>query len=311
LRIVPPPAPKRPLIAVASYQCGIALHDARTFAFLGCAGIGGAPGDVGFLRDGTVFAPQTDGETLVRFERKPWRVSWISGVPEGNEVLVDPRSQSVFVSDRDLNGNGALTRVTRSGSVTHVQTGKTAEGLTLDSMRNEIYVGNVNDATIAQVDVSSMRVLRTLASVPRTFGIALDPKTRRLFAVSNATRSMAAGGGYVAAINVAATPGHFDARSATLPFPLGVALDDSRKEIFVTDESSDEVFVLDPRTLRPLRRPLHSCRTPWRPRVIGSRLYVPCAGAARIDVFDTRTLQRVAGAPFVTGGFPLGVARWP
>ena len=87
VRIVPPPSPSRALIAVASYRCGIALHDPKSFALLGCAGIGGAPGDVGFLRDGTIIAPQTDGETLVRVERAPWRMTAIAGVLEGNELI--------------------------------------------------------------------------------------------------------------------------------------------------------------------------------------------------------------------------------
>jgi DNA-binding beta-propeller fold protein YncE len=44
--------------------------------------------------------------------------------------------------------------------------------------------------------------------------------------------------------------------------------------------------------------------------VADGRLFVPCANADKVDVFDLRTLRRVNGAPFSTGGYPLSVAFW-
>jgi DNA-binding beta-propeller fold protein YncE len=96
-----------------------------------------------------------------------------------------------------------------------------------------------------------------------------------------------------------------------MKFPLGIALDERRGRLFVTDESTSEVYVLSARNLRTLHAPLQTCSTPWRPRVAAGRLYVPCARANSVDVFELRTLRRVAGAPFATGGFPLSVALWP
>jgi DNA-binding beta-propeller fold protein YncE len=156
-----------------------------------------------------------------------------------------------------------------------------------------------------------MRVLRKIRSVERTFGIALDPELRRLYVVSNTSPSMPGGGGFVAAIDLRAANAPIIMKNHAMKFPLGVALDAPRGRLYVTDEATDEVYVLSSRTLRTARAPLPTCHTPWRPRVALGRLYVPCARSNNVDVFDLRTLRRVAGAPFATGGFPLSVALWP
>lgn len=307
LHIVPPPAPARALIAVASYDNGIALHDPKTFALLGYAPIGGAPGDVAFDARGGIYAPATDGAVLTRIARKPWSLERVGGVPLGNEVAVDARTGDAFVTNRDVNGSGALTRITPSGGVTVVKTGDTAEGLALDG-RGRAYVGNVNDNSVAVVDTKTMRVVRRLKSVARTFGITLDDERRRLFVVSNMSESMPGDGGRVAAIDLRS--GRIIAQSVRFAFPLGVVYDAARARVLVTDEGSDSVQVLDSKTLRAAHAPLRTCRTPWRPRIADDRLYVPCARANAVDVFDLRTLRRVRGAPFTTGSFPLGVAVW-
>jgi hypothetical protein len=309
VRIVPAPGPRRALIAVATYDNGIALHDATTFALLGYAPIGGAPGDVTFGPKGSLFAPTTDGDTLTSITRTPWRPAQTRDVPLGNEVSVDARTGNVFVTNRDAGGYGALTKIARDGTVARTRTGDTAEGLALDTRRRVAYVGNVNDSTVAQVDMRSMRVIRKYQSVPRTFGIALDDKAQRLFVVSNMSPSMPGKGGDVAAIDLRS--GRIVARSKRLPFPIGAAYDAPHKRLFVTDESSDRVYVFNSRSLRTLRAPLETCRTPWRPRIAAGRLYVPCARGNQVDVFDLRTLRRVKHAPFATGGYPLSVAVWP
>ncbi len=309
--IVPAPAPGRPLIAVASYDRGIALHDPKTFALLGYAGIGGPPGDVAFTQSGDLLAPDTDGNTLARFTRSPWTAHWIAGVASGNEVAVDERTGDAFVSDRDINGDGALTRISADGRVDRVVTGLTAEGLAVDEQRDLVYAGNVNDATVAEVDARTLAVRRKLHSPLRTFGIALDGRIQRLFVVANISSEMRSGKGYVSAIDLNSGAGTAGLKSAGMQFPLGVALDQARARLYVTDESADLVYVLNERTLTAMRAPLRTCRTPWRPRIVHDRLYVPCARANAVDVFDARTLRRVRGVPFSTGGFPLSVAVWP
>ena len=106
---------------------------------------------------------------------------------------------------------------------------------------------------------------------------------------------------------------HAVADSAALEFPLGVALDDRRARVYVTDEAAHRVYVLDAATLAQVRAPLSTCQVPWKPTFdpIGDRLYVPCARSNRVDVFDGRTLSRVPGAPFRTAEYPLAVAVSP
>ncbi|MGZ6157917.1 MAG: YncE family protein [Vulcanimicrobiaceae bacterium] len=310
--LAPAPPENEPLVAVASYNDGIVLHDARTFAIVGYVPIGGAPGDVAFGRDGTLASPDTDGDTLTAIERSPWHFSTVHGVPFGNEVLADLTTGAFFVSNRDVGGYGALTRVSGDGSVTRVRTGVTSEGLALDAHHGIIYVGNVNDASVTAVDTRTMRVLRRIPAVSRAFGLALDERSQRLYVVSNASRSMARGGGFVAVLDVASQHPRIVARSAHMSFPLGAALDAASGRLFVTDEADNVIYVLDAKTLRSAHAPLRTCDTPWRPHVDPAkhRLFVPCARSGMIDVYDDRTLRRVQHAPFATGGFPLGVSTW-
>lgn len=310
IEIVPAPPAHAPLIAVATYESGIALHDPRTFAALGYVPIGGPPGDVTFDRSGNIYAPDTDGTILAQISRAPWNVQRIAGVASGNEVAAAPDG-AIFITDRDAGGYGALTRVSPDGSVSRVVTGDTAEGLAIDGARGLVYAGNVNSDRIAEVDTRTMRVVRRIRSVDRTFGIALDARGRVLYAVSNTSPSMHRGGGYVVKIDLAKRDAPIVARSANMTFPLGAAFDANAHRLFVTDEAADRIYVLNARTLRAQRAPLKTCRTPWRPSIANGRLYVPCARANRVDVFDLRTLHRVSGAPFATGGFPLAVAVSP
>lgn len=311
LHVVPPPRPEAALIAVASYGDGVVLHDPRTFAMAGVQPIEGTAGDVTFAPDGSLFAPDTDGTTLGKVTRDPWLESSVPGVASGNEVLAGRRG-FVFVSDRDVAGKGALTRIGPRGETVRVVTGITAEGLALDATAGRIYVGNVNDASVLEVDARAMLPLRRIAAVPRVFGIALDAAARRLFVVSNVSRSMPDGPGFVAAIDLSKSAPGIVARSAGMSFPLGIALDGRAHRIFVTDEAANVVYVLDDRSLRAIRPPLATCSTPWRPHFDArrARLYVPCARADAVDVFDARSLRRIPGAPFRTGAFPLAVATW-
>ena len=308
VRTVPPPAASH-LVAVATYRGGIALHDERTFANLGNFAIAGAPADVAFLPNGSFVTSDTDGTILTRVDRNPWTIANISGVEAGNEIAVDDAG-NVFVSDRDVQGQGALTRVTPGGAVSRVITGVTAEGIALDNRLHLAYVSNVNDHSVAEVDTQTMRVLRKIAAPERPFGIALDERTRRLYVVSNVSPSMTPGGGFVAAIALGRPSAPTVARSPHLKFPLGAAFDARTNRLFVTDEAADVVYVLNGTTLRPVRAPLQTCSTPWRPRVSGGRLYVPCAREDRVDVFSIASLTRVRGAPFPTSGYPLSVATW-
>src|SRR6185312_5744513 len=171
-------------------------------------------------------------------------------------------------------------------------------------------VANVNDGTISIVNADTMVEERRFKAVARVFCLALSPDGTRLYATSNqgVTTPFAAPGSAVA-FDVRSTP-RIVARSATLAFPIGIAVSDDAKTVFVTDEHDNSVDVLDAKTLAPRRAPLATCRTPWKPHIDDGRLYVPCARDGRVDVFDVASGKRVRGAPFQTGGYPLAVAVW-
>jgi hypothetical protein len=313
VRIAAPPPPSEPLLAVASYDDGVVFHDARRFSVLGILATGGAPSDDAIDASGRVASTDTQGTAVTVASLSPWRVSHISNVPFGDEIATDDALNALFVTNRDVGGNGALTRVASDGSVAMVVTGRTAEGLAIDQRRQLVYVANVNDDTVAVVNARSMHVVRRFPAVPRVFSLALSPDGLRLYAVSNqSAASPFAAPGAVVAIDLRGPRPRVVARSGDLDFPIGEALDARSGTLFVTDEELDVVDVLDARTLAAKRAPLATCRTPWKPTIDpAGRLFVPCARADRIDAFDTRTLHRLPHAPFATGGYPLAVAVWP
>ena len=313
IRIAGAPPADRSLLVVASYDDGLVFHDAASFAVLGVLATGGTPTDVAIDRSGRLATPDTDGTALTVATLTPWSVTRIDGVALGDEVAIDSTMQAIFVTDRDVNGSGALTRVTAAGAVTRVRTGETAEGLAIDERRQIVYVANANDGTISVVDARTMRLLRRIPAVNRVFSLALSPDGDRLYAVSNeSANSLFGSAGSVVALSLRQSKWRVVARSVDLTFPLGAALDSRSATLYVTDEERAQVDVLDARTLRAKRAPLHTCATPWKPYVdaIAHRLFVPCAGADSIDAFDTRSLERIRHAPFSTGGYPLSIATW-
>jgi DNA-binding beta-propeller fold protein YncE len=313
VRIAPPPAASRALVVVASYDEGLVFHDARDFSVLGVLATGGAPGDVAIDAHGSVAAPDTEGSALALASLRPWNVARVDGVALGDQVAIDRTTRAIFVTDRDAGGTGALTRVSDDGTITRTPTGATAEGLVVDDRRQVVYVANTNDGSVTEIDARSMRRLRRFRAVDRVFSLALSSDGNLLYGISNQSASSLfdAPGSAIALATGDVRP-RLVARSAHLTFPLGVALDSRTRTLFVTDESTAQVDVLDARTLREKHLPLQTCAIPWKPTLddASERLYVPCAGANRIDAFDARTLQRVAGAPFATGSYPLAVAVW-
>jgi DNA-binding beta-propeller fold protein YncE len=307
-----PPPEHTPFMAVACYDDGIVLQDpSPPYRVRAVLAVGGSPGDVAVDPSGLLASGQTDGETATIVKLTDWNVESVPGVLLTDELAFDERTHALYATDRDVNGAGALTRVTARGDVTRRVLGQTAEGLAIDASRRRVYVANVNDGTISIVDSGSMVELDRWSAVDRVFSLALTPDGSRLYAVSNQSlTSPFAHQGEVVAFDVRARRPHVVARSAGLAFPVAAAIDARRDRLFVTDELRNAVYVLDGRTLRPVRAPLATCNTPWKPLVDDGRLYVPCARSNQIDVFDLATLRRAQGAPFQTGGYPLSIAVW-
>jgi DNA-binding beta-propeller fold protein YncE len=313
LRIAAPPSPRRSLLAVASYEDGLIFHDARDFSVRGVLATGGAPSDAVADASGRIAVTDTQGSALTLATVSPWSVTRVDGVVLGDELSIDRTTRAVFVTNRDWNGSGALTRVNADGTVARVVTGATSEGLAIDERRQIVYVANANDGTVTGVDARSMRVVRRFPAVARVFSLALSSDGTRLYAVSNQSAgSPFAAAGAVVELALDSPQPKVVARSSELEFPLGAALDERTLTLFVTEEGLGQIDVLDARTLRAKRAALRTCMTPWKPSLdpADGRLYVPCAGADAIDAFDSRTLHRVPRAPFPTGSYPLAVAIW-
>ena len=314
IAITGPPAPARTFIAVASYDDGVVLHRASApFSSFAVLGIGGSPSDVAIDAAGRIAAADTDADTLSIATIDPWSVAHLQGVQLADELAFDERTHALFITDRDVEGRGALTRIDASGSVTRTITGDTAEGIAIDQRRQFVYVANVNGGTVSVIDAATMRIRTTFHAVARDFSLALSNDGDRLYVVSNQSRSsiLDASGGVVAyALNHG--PPHLVARSAILAFPVGIAYDHRDHRVFVTDEREDTVDVLDARTLRPVRAPLATCSIPWLPTYDppSGRLYIPCSRSGKIDIFNGHTLARIKGAPFASGGYPLAIAVW-
>ncbi len=313
IRIAPAPDPTRPFIAVAAYDDGIEMHDIDSFAALGLLATAGAPSDGAIPGAGHLAATDTDGNSLVLATLAPWSVSMLEGAPAGDELAFDSLNHDLLVTDRDVAGSGALTEIGTGGSARRIATGETAEGLAIDARRNLAYVANVNDGTVAVVDLTTMRVIRRIRAIARDFSLALSSDGSRLYVVSNQSLSSPFGSAG-ATIEIALNRPHprIIARSGPLAFPVGVALDERSETLLVTAEGAAAVYVLNARTGRAERAPLRTCSVPWQPTFdpIDDRLYVPCASSNAVDVFDARTLRRLHGAPFATAGYPLAIAIW-
>ena len=305
IALAPMPPASQALVAVASYDDGIALHRRSDGSLVGIVALEGGVADV--ARDGSrLLAPSVRTDTLWSLDLHGMHVHATNGVVSGNETAAS--RNATFVTDRDIGaGNGALTRIDRHGSFKRVITGVTAEGLALDTIRRRAYVSNVNNSSVVAVDLDELRIVRRYKVPSRPFGLALDAAAQRLYVASNEPRRPGFAGGRVTLIDL--TTGRILARSAPFVFSLGVAYDPRRRRVFVTDESTRVVTVLDGRTLARVAK-LTACDLPWRPALdaVRRRLYVPCARANAVAIFDADTLRAVARSPRATGGYPLGVA---
>jgi DNA-binding beta-propeller fold protein YncE len=308
--VAPSPDPAQAFVAVASYDDGVILHDSQApFRARAVLGIDGAPGDVAIDPGGRLATAATDGDNATIATLDPWAVRAFQNVPFCDELAFDSRTGALFITNRDVGGAGALTRIAADGSVSRRVLGLTAEGLAIDAARGRVYVANVNDGTVSVVDADRMVELRRFHVVDRVFSLALSRDGSRLYAVSNQSLQSPFGeAGSVVAVDVAT--GRVIARSARLAFPIGIAADSERDRLYVTDEDTNAVDVLDARTLRFVHAPLQTCDTPWKPTLDRGLLWIPCARSDQVDVINTATLRRVAGAPFATGGYPLAVAIW-
>lgn len=156
---------------------------------------------------------------------------------------------------------------------------------------------------VAQIDVATHQVVRTMpgGSDPEQF--ALSPDGSRLY-VSNedaATASILepATGKLVATVPVGTEP-------------EGVSVSPDGKLVFVTGETSNNITALDPQT----GKILFHVTVDKRPRDLaflpdGSRLYVSAEVGGTVSVIDMAKRERIAVIPMPEGSRPMGVKVAP
>lgn len=304
VQILPAPPAHTTLIAVACYDDGVALYDARTLTALGLLATGGSPSDIA-VSGNRLAVTDNDGKAFTVVERAPWHIAR-RPLAASDEVAAAPAGR-FFATLREWRGLGAVASVTATPQIT--KTGMTAEGIAVDPHRDVLYVANVNDGSVLELNARTLKPIARLWVGSRVFSLALDADGSHLYAVRNG--GMKNDDGDV--VEIATQPRlHIVARSGLLDLPLGLALDQSAHRLFVTDEASDVIYVLDPTSLRATHAPLPTCHTPWDPTfdARSDRLYVPCARDDRLDIFNASTLARAPGAPVRTAGYPLAVSIW-
>ncbi len=148
------------------------------------------------------------------------------GVPAGDEAIVDPPLHAAFVTNRERNGSGALTRVgfrrkRRCGDDRRYRRRHRARRRTADRLRRQCRRWHDRRGGRALVATFGAVFLPT----DRVFSLAIRPDGDRFYAVSNttATPPLRNAGGVIA-IEPFPRP-HIVARSAGLTFPIGIALD--------------------------------------------------------------------------------------
>ena len=304
LDILPAPPKSETLLAVACYDDGVAFYDARSLAMLGVLATGGSPSDLA-VKHGRLAITDNDGSAFTVLERAPWRLTRFP-LAASEEVAAAPGNR-FFATLRDWEGVGAVATVAARPRI--IKTGMTAEGIAVDARRDRLYVANINDGSVLELDAQTMEPLDRIEVGLRVFSLTLNAEGTILYAVRNG--GMIHDDGDV--VEIATQPRlHIIARSALLDLPLGIALDQRAQRLFVTDEAADVIYVLDPRTLRAIHAPVPTCHTPWDPTydARSGRLYVPCARNDRLDILNASTLARIPGAPIRTAGYPLSVAVW-
>ena len=266
LHIASAPRGDRPLLFVASYDDGLVVHDAGDLSVRGVLATGGVPSDVAVDRSGRVAATDTQGSDLTIFEldaveRRDGR----RGARAGDDVAFDPTTRAIFVTDRECNGS-RRAHPRRPGTRSRASSPAIRPKVwPIDEQRRIVYVANANDGTIAFVDARhDARSVGRFPAVARVFSLALSPDGNRLYAISQSSGRFTFCAVLARAIAIAlrgAAP-RIVARSASLDFPLGIALDARTQTLFVSDEERHEIDVLDARTLRRKHAPLRPARFP-------------------------------------------------
>jgi len=196
-----------------------------------------------------------------------------------------------------------------------VAAGETPEGVAAERDGRAFFVSNVNGNSIMRYSFDGRGRARLIAlrkTGTRPFGMAIDERDRLLFVADNDT-PMLSGARSRPGLETFQLPGLHRARPAVSTgtpeaLPLGVAVDEPDRLLFVTNEGDATVAVYRLPDVKKIAS-LQSGLTPWMPAVdpLRRRLYVPSARSDALDVFDIRKLVG-SRRELSTCSYPTGVA---
>jgi sugar lactone lactonase YvrE len=321
--VVGPPPTGAVQAVVACYADGSldvrGAHDKPAFGRLAIqTSAGGAAID-----ERATFAVATSGDRLVAIDLATMTAresAPLTGARLGEVALLDGGAYAAATNESaSVGGEGvAVFRVRRGSAPQLVSTapaGETPEGIAVDSDGRTMYVAGVNSNSITRLVLSVDGRARKTGSArtsTRPFGIAVDARDHLLLVADNDTPTLSGAKSRpgLEAFSLPSLRRSGTSQSTGSPdaLPLGVAVDETARRLFVTNEGDDDVAVF---ALPSLHREatLRVGRTPWLPAVDAGRhlLYIPNARDDTLDVFDTHTLARVAGN-VSTCAYPVGVA---
>jgi YVTN family beta-propeller protein len=111
-----------------------------------------------------------------------------TGFTSPTAIAVNPATGLVYVVD----GNGAMTVISGANNtiVNITFAGTNPVGLTIDSVRNQVYVVNPGDGTVAAIDGAADTAARTLFTGASSNLITVNPLTSRVYAASTANSTL-------------------------------------------------------------------------------------------------------------------------
>lgn len=322
VRTTKPPSAGVPLAIVTCYDSGLLdVRDARTSARIGELTAGSQAGGIAIdarrhialvtARDRVVALDLRTMRPLPSTPHPGAQFSSVAQLAGGFFAVTDANARrgddGVLIFRVDDGGRPLLAGAARSG--------ETPEGIAASRDGRAFYVTQVNDNSLARYGFDGRGTARLTKSVrtgPRPFDVALDERDGLAFVTDNDTPYLsgvhARPGLEMFELASLERRGHAVSTGSGDALPLGVAVDETLREVFVTNEGDATVAAYRIPTMQRIST-WPTGLTPWLPTIDQRRhlLFVPSARGDEVRVFDTRA-RLAQPVRFGTCSYPTAVA---